>query len=670
MEAALTVRMSVRPPAKFTEKTDWSLWISRFERYVKEAKVPDSERVKELLPLLEDEPLRLVVQYGLSESADYAAVHECLQCRYGHDGTELEWQVKFQARVQQRDESLVEYIGELRMLASRAFPGWSEEQCDVLIRNQFIQGVSSSSIQVQLLKEMPKSVKDAATLARRLETVEMAHRRLQTERIAERPLAVAAPVSATSLEDKLDKLSAQVKKLADEGLSHTVLETKATDAISRNNLPLFFSLLTDMAVDPNPTRILELLVSLVVTDQPVRTSTVCSSSSGVVFSKRSCLLNENLQDRASCSDWTGARGPEDSGYATPGMYRKVAAKEGEGRPCFLVPQAKSRSLMAVCYARGYVCVVVLLAAVASSHYHPTFKDLLHNGGVTARCDGSVSISVTPTVLSTSGDWIAVTWDNKGERSTSDWGGVFTPPVNNSVDLRNHAPVKYQYASFSVLYMITGKGTLKFQLINMRDNMIVGFFTGGSQNPVLLAVSDIIQFQNYNEPLQGHLVLSDDPTEIILIWVTQKSEVPQVVWGPQSGNYTNSKMASSSTYKAGDMCGSPATDFGFLDPGMLHQVTMDNLVPGKKYFYVFGDIFGFSQEYSFTAPPVASPNSTVRVVVYGDMGNGQVDDSLQIMTAQQPALNTTNLIYSQIDQTDLVLHIGDISYARGYASVVS
>ena len=216
MEAALTVRMSVRPPAKFTEKTDWSLWISRFERYVKEAKVPDSERVKELLPLLEDEPLRLVVQYGLSESADYAAVHECLQCRYGHDGTELEWQVKFQARVQQRDESLVEYIGELRMLASRAFPGWSEEQRDVLIRNQFIQGVSSSSIQVQLLKEMPKSVKDAATLARRLETVEMAHRRLQTERIAERPLAVAAPVSATSLEDKLDKLSAQVKKLADE----------------------------------------------------------------------------------------------------------------------------------------------------------------------------------------------------------------------------------------------------------------------------------------------------------------------------------------------------------------------------------------------------------------------------------------------------------------------
>ncbi|KAL5489146.1 hypothetical protein EMCRGX_G018204 [Ephydatia muelleri] len=270
------------------------------------------------------------------------------------------------------------------------------------------------------------------------------------------------------------------------------------------------------------------------------------------------------------------------------------------------------------YVRGYVCVVTLLAAVASSHYHPTFKDLLHNGGVTARCDGmfdpgqhiswacsvrmqgrttpnftvprycslsklvciayrhagSVSISVTPTVLSTSGDWITVTWDNKGERNTSDWVGVFTPPVNKTF-----------------------------------------------------------------------------------------ATTP-----PSNTRSSTTNQASSSTYKAGDMCGSPATDFGFLDPGMLHQVTMDNLVPGKKYFYVFGDIFGFSQEYSFTAPPVASPNSTVRVVVYGDMGNGQVDNSLQIMTAQQPALNTTNLIYSQIDQTDLVLHIGDISYARGYASV--
>ena len=52
-----------------------------------------------------------------------------------------------------------------------------------------------------------------------------------------------------------------------------------------------------------------------------------------------------------------------------------------------------------------------------------------------------------------------------------------------------------------------------------------------------------------------------------------------------------------------------------------------------------------------------------------MGNGQPDDSRQVVTGQQPALNTTKLVVNQLNQTDVVLHIGDISYARGYASVV-
>ena len=36
----------------------------------------------------------------------------------------------------------------------------------------------------------------------------------------------------------------------------------------------------------------------------------------------------------------------------------------------------------------------------------------------------------------------------------------------------------QYANFSSSYMSTGVGSLRFQMINMRDDMIVGFFTGG------------------------------------------------------------------------------------------------------------------------------------------------------------------------------------------------
>ena len=69
----------------------------------------------------------------------------------------MEWQAKFQTRVQQRGESLVEYAGELRVLAGRAFPTWSNEQREMLTRNQFIQGISSPSVQVQLMKDMPNT---------------------------------------------------------------------------------------------------------------------------------------------------------------------------------------------------------------------------------------------------------------------------------------------------------------------------------------------------------------------------------------------------------------------------------------------------------------------------------------------------------------------------------
>ena len=54
-----------------------------------------------------------------------------------------------------------------------------------------------------------------------------------------------------------------------------------------------------------------------------------------------------------------------------------------------------------------------------------------------------------------------------------------------------------------------------------------------------------------------------------------------------------------------------------------------------------------------------------------MGSGQVDDSVQATSSQQqPALNTTRLLNKYLQDTDLVLHIGDISYANGYSSVVS
>ena len=54
----------------------------------------------------------------------------------------------------------------------------------------------------------------------------------------------------------------------------------------------------------------------------------------------------------------------------------------------------------------------------------------------------------------------------------------------------------------------------------------------------------------------------------------------------------------------------------------------------------------------------------------DMGGTQPDNALQSVPAQLPPLKTKSRVQKELNDTDIVLHIGDISYARGYAGVVS
>lgn len=57
--------------------------------------------------------------------------------------------------------------------------------------------------------------------------------------------------------------------------------------------------------------------------------------------------------------------------------------------------------------------------------------------------------------------------------------------------------------------------------------------------------------------------------------------------------------------------------------------------------------------------------------YIDMGCGEEDDSLFLVEDIQPhSFDTTDLIQEMLDDIDFVLHIGDVSYARGFSAVVS
>eukprot|EP00731_Ephydatia_muelleri_P003023 Em0001g3023a len=147
--------------------------------YATQAKIAKDSWSKELLSLLEDEPYRTVTHHGLAQTGDYDAVCDCIQRSYAPLGSELEWQLKVRTRVQKVGESLMEFCGALRGMADKAFPAWPAEQLQDLLRNQFIQGVLSSSVQLALMKEEPKTLDDALKLACKHEMVETAQKHLQ-----------------------------------------------------------------------------------------------------------------------------------------------------------------------------------------------------------------------------------------------------------------------------------------------------------------------------------------------------------------------------------------------------------------------------------------------------------------------------------------------------------
>ena len=68
----------------------------------------------------------------------------------------------------------------------------------------------------------------------------------------------------------------------------------------------------------------------------------------------------------------------------------------------------------------------------------------------------------------------------------------------------------------------------------------------------------------------------------------------------------------------------------------------------------------SKIFNFTAAPIPGSNVPIKFVAYGDMGVTPSPGS--IVTARESLKEVKN-------GAQLVLHIGDISYARGYVSEI-
>ncbi|KAF8021212.1 hypothetical protein BT93_G1598 [Corymbia citriodora subsp. variegata] len=334
-------------------------------------------------------------------------------------------------------------------------------------------------------------------------------------------------------------------------------------------------------------------------------------------------------------------------------------------------------------------VLMLLASIVqrvSSHGEQPLARIAVHETVSA-LDGRVIIKASPSILGARGqnvEWVLLEYSSPNP-SDDDWIGVFSPAnFSASTCLPEHqhvfephlcsAPIKYHYANYSSpAYLSMGKGSLKFQLINQRSDFSFALFSGGTDKPKLMAVSNTVAFANPKAPVYPRLAQGKEWNEMTLTWTSGygiAEAEPFVEWGHQGGQKMRSP-AGTLTFDRSSMCGAPARTVGWRDPGFIHTSFLKELWPNSVYDYRLGhkllnSSYIWSQKYRFRASPYPGQNSLQRVVIFGDMGKDEADGSNEYFS-QRGSLNTTYQLSKDLDNIDIVFHIGDISYAIGYLS---
>ncbi|KAF8739185.1 hypothetical protein HU200_013905 [Digitaria exilis] len=345
-------------------------------------------------------------------------------------------------------------------------------------------------------------------------------------------------------------------------------------------------------------------------------------------------------------------------------------------------------------AAAAAALVMLLAAVAAAAagspeqgFQPLSKIAIHK--TTVEMQPSAYVRPTPSLLGEQGqdtEWVKVKY-GRTTPSVDDWIAVFSPAdFNSSVLCPNSgedpklctAPIKFQYANYSANYIYWGKGSIKLQLLNQRSDFSFALFTGGLDNPKLIAVSEPISFKNPKAPVFPRLAQGKTHDEMAVTWTSGydiDEAYPFVEWGAVvsgAGGQAARAPAGTLTFNRGSMCGDPARTVGWRDPGFIHTAFLRDLWPNKEYYYKIGHEMQdgsvvWGKNYTFRAPPSPGQKSLQRIIVFGDMGKAERDGSNEFADYQPGSLNTTDTLINDLDNYDIVFHIGDLPYANGYIS---
>ncbi|DBA03025.1 TPA: hypothetical protein N0F65_003213 [Lagenidium giganteum] len=228
----------------------------------------------------------------------------------------------------------------------------------------------------------------------------------------------------------------------------------------------------------------------------------------------------------------------------------------------------------------------------------------------------------------------------------DWVGVYCVDEQAPVGDDQYMDWQWTYAKVA--------GTVNFgKLTNMRCAWQFRFFTQAAGKYVKIGESSLVKFVNGpTEPLQ---VVSS----------------PYVWYGTDPNALNQYARASSTTYRASDMCHEPATKEAaqyFRDPGVMYTAVMTYLQPQSTYYCRVGDWYGVqSPVFKLKTPPSPGKQATkASYFVYGDLGDWNIRPTGDAPIGK--TATTIDLIRQDLNDPNsnyvAVMHDGDVSYAMG------
>ncbi|CAF3761640.1 unnamed protein product [Adineta steineri] len=268
-----------------------------------------------------------------------------------------------------------------------------------------------------------------------------------------------------------------------------------------------------------------------------------------------------------------------------------------------------------------------------------------------------NINVSATNYS-SNDQINITWTSVSNPCVDDFVGIYFVEI----DLSNAC------GYFDYEFVKTGQNKTSWQMTNLRRKLEFRYYSRDEKcfgNYTLIGKSPTIEPLNYNEATHIHLAYGNRIDQIYVSYLTNSSEyIPQCQYGLNPSSLDFHQNGTTTTYTASDMCEGKANTWGaqtFIHPGYMHTILLENLHPSTTYFYRVGtDEHGWSQIYSFQNRP-ANKDESVYLIAYGDMGVSPVEQGSKSTVDRVTARVLTNNV-------TCLLHIGDISYARGIGAL--